>query len=296
MVKVGFIGLGSMGYQMAARLVEKGHDLVVYNRSRDKAVRFSREFGSEIAEKPLDVSRSCDIVHIMVSDDTAVLNVFVMSNGLVHGLSKNKVVVQQSTITPQVSTMLMDIAASKNAKYVEAPVIGSVSEARKGELVTYVGGNKEDVNIETIKALSKEVIYVGPVPQASALKLAVNNIFLATVASISESIALCEAYGIDAKKFFSIVKETTWMRSIIERYEDRGLNPNFPVRFKMELASKDSRYVANALEYVGIPSRVSAAVASLYTQASLSNYAFRDYSNILHYMREVGREARKLNI
>ena len=296
MTKIGFIGLGSMGYQMAARLAEKGYDLVVYNRSKDKAIKFSKEFRARIAEYPSDVGKSCDVIHIMVSDDMAVLDVFLRSEGLIHSLNKNKIVIQQSTITPQVSTLLMNLVNNRGAKYIEAPVMGSVSEARRGELVTYVGGNEEDTKVDSIRVLSRKVVYVGPVPQASALKLAVNNIFLAIVASMAESLALCEAYGINARKFLSIVKETTWMKNIIERYEERGLNPDFPVRFKMELASKDSRYVANALEYVGIPSRVSAAVASLYAQASLSNYALKDYSNILHFMLKVGREKRKLNI
>lgn len=291
-MKVGFIGLGLMGYAMASRLASKGYKLIVYNRTRAKAESLAKEFDVEVASSPKEVGLHSDVVHIMVSDDYALMDVVLSNDGLVNGLNEGKIVIQHSTITPMTSLRIMNVIKAARSTYVEAPVLGSVSEAREGRLITYVSGDKDYTKLPTISELSRSVIYVGPVPKASALKLAINNIFLVLVTSIAESLALVSAYGIDCKEFLKIVRETTWMKPIIERYEDRGLNPKFPTRFKLGLAVKDLRYFANALQYLGIPANTSMGASNVYALAVKDGLSLNDYSNIMYYMCKLGKKFR----
>ncbi len=283
-MRVGFIGLGLMGFSMACRLRDRGHEVIVYNRSREKALKFVKECGGEAVESPEAVGKAAEVVHVMVSDNEAVASVLLGSGGLLNSPVKH--VILSSTITPQFSSTIKMAVEGPDRKYTEAPVLGSVSEAREGKLTTYVGGRPEDVSIPTLKDLSEEVIYVGEVPKASALKLAVNNLFLSILASLAESTALAVGWGIDLSEFLGYLKKT-WMEGIVKRYEKRGFDESFPTRFPMRLAAKDLRYAAQALQRACLPSVLSSAASELFLNASMLGMRENDYSHLLLHMLKI---------
>ncbi|MCD6323789.1 MAG: NAD(P)-dependent oxidoreductase, partial [Desulfurococcales archaeon] len=250
-MRVGFIGLGLMGSAMACRLLESGHDVFLYNRTRLKAERVVKECGGTVASSPREAAERSEVVHVMVSDDEAVASVLLGDAGALAG--EADAVVVSSTITPTFSSVMSDLAKSLGKRYAEAPVLGSVSEARGGRLITYVAGPEDLASLETIRDLSSSVVYVGEVPRASALKLAINNVFLTLLASLAQSVGLATSYGFETGEVLQHLKNT-WLRPVIERYESRGLDESFPTRFPMELAAKDLMYVATASQRVGIPS------------------------------------------
>ncbi len=274
---VGFAGLGAMGFAMASRLARDGYQLVVWNRSRSRAERFSKEFGAEVAADLADLARRADVIHVMVSDDVAAASVV---SGLCRGCSEGDVIIQQSTITPGMSSYLASLVRSAGATYVEAPVLGSVSEAAEGSLITYVGGPREGIDYPTIRSLSREVIYVGPVPRASALKLAVNALFLSIAAALAESEALARSRGIEPE-LYRRVMSGTWMAPIVERYWGRGHDESFPTRFRLSLAAKDLAYAAEALRDVGIPSPTISGAANAYSLCASEGFGENDYSHVI---------------
>lgn len=274
---VGFVGLGAMGFAMASRLARDGYRLIVWNRSRGKAERFSREFGAEVATDLADLARRADVIHVMVSDDVAAASAV---SGLCGGCSEGDVVVQQSTITPGMSSYLASLVESAGGTYVEAPVLGSVSEAAEGSLVTYVGGPREAVDYPTIRSLSREVIYVGPVPKASALKLSVNALFLTITAALAESEALARGWGIDPE-LYRRVMSGTWMAPIVERYWGRGHDESFPTRFRLRLAAKDLAYASEALRAAGMPSPTVSGASNTYSLCASEGFGENDYSHII---------------
>lgn len=286
-MKVGFIGLGSMGYSMASRLAEKGFTLFVYNRSREKSLKFSREWGAEVCRSPADAASLSDVVHIMVSDDEALMDVLLGGKGVLREV-RGKVVVQSSTVTPMASYRAYLLTKESGGRFVEAPVLGSISEAREGRLISFIGGESRDAELMSVKAYSSKVMYVGPVPQASVIKLAINAMFLTITASLGEAVALAESWGVEYGKLFSALK-VSWMRGIVERYENRSLNPQFPTRFKMVLAAKDLSYAFRALRYRGFTSLIFPAVTNTYLAASASGMDSRDYSHVVLYLRDLVR-------
>jgi len=284
-MEVGFIGLGLMGYSMACRLRDVGFKLIVYNRTKSKALRFIDECGGEIADTPRDLGERTDIIHVMVADNDAVSNIMFGSEGLLSSSKRFKVVLQ-STITPQFSLAIKSSLEGLGKSYVEAPVLGSVSESREGSLITYVAGEAEDAGLPTIKALSRRVYYLGEVPKASAVKLAINNVFLTSLAALAESIGLALSWGVGKDEILSYLKDT-WLRFLVERYEVRGFSKEFRTRFRMRLAAKDLSYVSTALSKVGLPSALATSAADLFNQASSSGLSVRDYSNILLFLQEL---------
>ena len=289
-MKVGFIGLGLMGYNMACRLSSSGFRLVVYNRTMSKALRFVDECGGEAVNSPRDVGDRSEVIHVMVSDNEALGNILYGSEGLLASAKNFKVVVQ-STITPQYSLSAKASTEALGKAYVEAPVLGSVTESREGKLITYVGGKAEDAGLPTLKALSKEIFYVGEVPKASAVKLAINNLFLTSVAALAESIGLAIGWGVSEEEVLTYLKGT-WLRFLVERYEVRGFNEGFPTRFSLRLAAKDLSYVSSALSKVGLPAGLAASAADIFNQASNSGLSGKDYSNILLFLKKLATSGR----
>ncbi len=274
---VGFVGLGAMGFAMASRLARDGFRLVVWNRGRGRAERFGREFGAEVAADLAEVGRRADVIHVMVSDDVAAASVV---SGLCRGCSGGDVVVQQSTITPGMSSYLASLVGSAGAVYVEAPVLGSVSEAAEGSLITYVGGPRDAVDYPTIRSLSRDVVYVGPVPKASTLKLSINALFLTIAAALAESEALARGWGIEPE-LYRRVMAGTWMAPIVERYWGRGHDESFPTRFRLALAAKDLAYAAEALRAAGLPSPTVSGAANTYSLCASEGFGENDYSHVI---------------
>ncbi len=270
-----------MGSAMACRLIELGHEVFLYNRTQAKVDKVVKECGGIPVATPKEASDRSEVVHVMVSDNEAVASVLWGSYGVFSGNAK--IIVVSSTITPHFSSVIGRVAKSYGKQYVEAPVLGSVSEAREGNLITYVGGPRDLTSLVTLKDLSSSVIYVGDVPKATALKLSLNNLFLTILASLSQSVGLATSYGLSVDEVLRHLKNT-WMRPIVERYEGRGLNSSFPTRFPMELAAKDLRYVAVASQEMGLPSLLPYSASELFRAASVSGMKGNDYSNLLLFM------------
>ncbi len=275
---LGFIGLGNMGYAMAARLREAGYELIVWNRSREKAERFSKEYGAEVARSPKEVGERADYVHIMVSDVRASMEVIL--NGI--ALSSRKVtVIEHSTLTPSYTQIVSQILKSKSMVFAEAPVIGGPRQAREGKLLVLLAGPHE-LTDSHMKALG-EIIYLGEVPKAAAVKLAFNLLFLSSLAGIAEAFSIVEAYGVSYKKFFKEVVSKTWISPVVERYLERGFRIDAPPSFRLRLAAKDAAYAAEALREAGLPAYVSSAAASLFSDAVAEGWGNRDYSTVIGF-------------
>lgn len=131
-MKIGFLGLGKMGFAMAGRLVSNGFDVIVYNRSADKSIEFSKKWKTEFVTLPKELVKKSDILIIMVSDDNAVKNVVVGSDGIISELSPKNIIINMSTVTPLINTELQRVFSQSGVSFLEAPVIGSIPQAEKG--------------------------------------------------------------------------------------------------------------------------------------------------------------------
>jgi 3-hydroxyisobutyrate dehydrogenase-like beta-hydroxyacid dehydrogenase len=197
MAKLGFIGLGVMGGQMVSRLLDKGHTVTGYNRTRSKG-QWLIDKGMRFAESPKAVADSADVTFTMVTNSAALAAVTDGPNGLLAGLSTGKYHVDISTVSPEASRALAAKVREKGADMVDAPVSGSVVTLQEGKLSVMVGGRKE--TFERLKPLlldiGPKVTYVGDNGVALSMKIAVNLSLAVQMMAFSEGVLLAEKSGV----------------------------------------------------------------------------------------------------
>jgi 3-hydroxyisobutyrate dehydrogenase-like beta-hydroxyacid dehydrogenase len=197
MARLGFIGLGVMGGNMVARLLEKGHTVTGYNRTRSKA-QWLIDKGMEFADSPKAVGVASDVIFTMVTNAAAIAAVTEGPEGLLAGLSAGKFQIDMSTVNPDVSRALAAKVREKGADMVDAPVSGSVITLQQGKLSVMVGGRKE--TFEHLKPLLLEVgpkvTYVGDNGVALSMKIALNLQLAVQMLAFSEGVLLAEKSGI----------------------------------------------------------------------------------------------------
>jgi 3-hydroxyisobutyrate dehydrogenase len=197
MAKLGFIGLGVMGGNIVARLLEKGHTVTGYNRTRSKA-QWLIDKGMKFAETPRAVAEASDVTFTMVTNAAALAAVTEGANGLLAGIGAGKVHVDMSTVSPEVSCALAAKVCEKDADMVDAPVSGSVITLQQGKLSVMVGGRKD--TFERVKSLlfdiGPKVTHIGDNGLALAMKIAVNLSLAVQMLAFSEGVLLAEKSGI----------------------------------------------------------------------------------------------------
>jgi 3-hydroxyisobutyrate dehydrogenase-like beta-hydroxyacid dehydrogenase len=197
MANLGFVGLGVMGSQMVKRLLDKGHTVTGYNRTRTKA-QWLIDKGMRWADSPRAVAVSADVTFAMVTNAAAIAAVTDGLDGIVAGLSAGKLFIDMSTVSPEVSRATSTKVRAKGADMVDAPVSGSVITLQEGKLSVMVGGRKE--TFERVKPLlldiGPKVTHVGDNGLALAMKIAVNLSLAVQMMAFSEGVLLAEKSGI----------------------------------------------------------------------------------------------------
>ena len=197
MAKLGFVGLGVMGSQMVNRLLEKGHTVTGYNRTRAKA-QWLIDKGMKWADSPRAVADASDITFAMVTNAAAIAAVTDGPDGIIAGLGAGKYFIDMSTVSPEVSRATAAKVRANGADMVDAPVSGSVITLQEGKLSVMVGGRKE--TFERVKPLlldiGPKVTHVGDNGLALAMKIAVNLSLAVQMMAFSEGVLLAEKSGI----------------------------------------------------------------------------------------------------
>ena len=197
MANLGFVGLGVMGSQMVSRLLDKGHKVTGYNRTRAKAEWLVKK-GMQWADSPRAVAAAADITFAMVTNAKAIESVSEGPDGILAGLSAGKYFIDMSTVSPEVSRSLAAKVRAKGADMIDAPVSGSVITLQEGRLSVMVGGRKE--TFEKLKPIlldiGPKVTHVGDNGLALAMKIAVNLSLAVQMMAFSEGVLLAEKSGI----------------------------------------------------------------------------------------------------
>jgi 3-hydroxyisobutyrate dehydrogenase-like beta-hydroxyacid dehydrogenase len=197
MANLGFIGLGVMGGNMVTRLLEKGHTVTGYNRTRSKAQRLIDQ-GMRLADSPKAVVAASDVTFSMVTNSAALAAVTEGSDGLLAGMAPGKFYIDMSTVSPEVSRALAAKVREKGADMIDAPVSGSVITLQQGKLSVMVGGRKE--TFERLKPLlldiGPNVTHVGDNGVALSMKIAINLQLAVQMLAFCEGVLLAEKSGI----------------------------------------------------------------------------------------------------
>ena len=197
MANLGFVGLGAMGGRVTKRLLDAGHTVTGYNRTKSKA-QWLLDLGMRWGETPRAVAEAADVIFTMVTNTGALYEVVDGHNGILAGLQKGKIYIDMSTISPVASKRLTERVAEKGAQMLDSPVSGSVITLEQGNLSLMVGGDK--ATFEQVKPIlldiGPKVNYVGTNGQAVLMKVAINLNLQVQMLAFCEALLLAEKGGI----------------------------------------------------------------------------------------------------
>ncbi|MBI4261506.1 MAG: NAD(P)-dependent oxidoreductase [Actinobacteria bacterium] len=289
MAKVAFCGLGLMGRPMAARLLEAGHDLSVWNRTARKA-RPLGEAGARVADTAREAAQGAEVVITMVADEHALEEVVWSDDGVAAGTSFGSTLVEMSTVGPDAVRRLRD-RLPEDVELIDAPVLGSVPAAESGTLTILVGGNDGafEHHRDLLSAIGRPR-HVGPLGAGAALKLVFNSTLGAAMAALGEALALAEALGADRATALDVLEGShlaTLARGKRDKVESGSYDPNFA----LGMAAKDMRLVTEAAERAGISLEVAAVARRLLEEAVAAGRSAEDYSALIAHIAERARRA-----
>jgi 3-hydroxyisobutyrate dehydrogenase-like beta-hydroxyacid dehydrogenase len=259
-MKLGFVGLGSMGRAMARVVVRAGHTVAVWDRTAEKVDELEEE-GARRAASPADAARGADVVLSSLSDDHAVFDVVIGSHGpadrperepLIHGLGRGAIHVSLSTISPSMSRQLEVAHRAAEQRYVAAPVIGRPDAAERGELVVLAAGEDEALDFCTplFEVLARKTHRLGSqVERANVMKLTANMVMASILEVFGEAYALAESHGLGATKVLEVLRDSMLSPEAIGGYGERIANRQFdPPGFRLKLGLKDMDMALYAAE------------------------------------------------
>ncbi|SDO48254.1 3-hydroxyisobutyrate dehydrogenase [Paenibacillus sp. yr247] len=254
-MKVGFVGLGNMGFPMAQNILKAGHELVVYNRTASKADPLILQ-GAKFCATPAEVAREAGIVLSMLADDTAAEEVVFGANGLLEGLPEGGIHVSTSTISIDLAKRMAEAHQAHGQQCVSANVLGRPDAAEAAELRVMVAGpaKAREKVWPVLEALGKNIFVVGDeVQMANVVKLANNFLIIAMLEALSEALVLVRKHGVDPGQFLEVAN--SFFRSPIYQNYGRIINERLfePAGFKMKLGLKDVKLMLQAAEAVSTP-------------------------------------------
>jgi len=277
---IGVIGLGIIGRAIAAHLRRKGFSVFVWNRSPQPVPNFVGSLG--------ELAGICNYIQIFVSDDEALLQTV---EQLSESLTPRHLVLAHSTVAPDSMRAASEIVERRGARFVEASFTGSKPAAEKGELVYYVGAADAALRAarSILEASSKEIIHIGEIGQASAIKIATNMITAASVQAAAEALALVQALGVPLEKFVEAIRVNASHSATLAMKVPKMLDRDFEAQFSVKHMLKDMQ-IANQIalsHYLDLG--VSSAARDQLSEQMQWGHGDNDYSVVARkYLQEGG--------
>jgi 3-hydroxyisobutyrate dehydrogenase-like beta-hydroxyacid dehydrogenase len=262
-MKVGFIGLGKMGSAMAANIREAGHDLTVYNRTRERAERLAAQ-GAKVASTVGEACRGQEVVFTMLADDAAVESVVFGDDGVLATLPKGAIHVSSSTISVALAERLTAEHSQRGQQFISAPVFGRPEAAAEAKLFILPAGPRRAIEVAAplFQAVAQKMIIVSDMPKAANLvKLSGNFLITSVIEALGEAMALVRKLGIDSHQYVDILTSTLFGAPVYKTYGKLIADGKFePAGFAATLGEKDIRLTLAAGESLRVPLPIASLV------------------------------------
>ena len=279
MANLGFIGLGTMGSQMVNRLLDKGHAVTGYNRTRSKA-QWLADRGMKWGESPREVSARADVTFIMVTNADALTALADGQNGYLAGLDAGKVVIDMSTVSPAASRALASKVRERGADMMDAPVSGSVISIQQGTLSIMVGGRRE--TFERVKPLlldiGPKVTHVGDNGLALSMKIAINLSLAVQMLAFSEGVLLAEKSGVARETAVDVLAHSAIGSPMIQYRGPFVLKMPDEAWFNVNMMQKDMLLALEMGRTLDVPLPATATTNELLTAARGMGLADKDFA------------------
>jgi 3-hydroxyisobutyrate dehydrogenase-like beta-hydroxyacid dehydrogenase len=284
-----------MGRAMAMNLVKAGFQVSVYNRTRRRTTEFA-DAGCQVASTPRALAKMADTVITMVSDPAAMDDIMEGPEGVAAAFAGGNTLINMSTLSPDYTAALGKKCFIAGVTFLDCPVSGSKGAAENGSLVILAGGDKETVDKHSpvLKAMGKQIVYAGPQPAGSALKLCINLVVAHLTTALSEAAALAQAQGIAPGLIFETLAVNPALNcGYFSLKKDNILKKEFPPAFPLKHMLKDARFMLAAGKRGNLELPVTAAIEKLMTKSYNSGYGDKDLTVILANLTETLSQEKK---
>lgn len=281
-MKIGVAGLGAMGANVAARLIEVGHEVSVWNRNASKAKPLA-DAGAKVTASPAELAKVCEVVITLLTDGKSIDDVYNGPNGLLSGDVKGKMFIEMSTVAPKVHTDLDAKVSAKGAALVECPVGGSTIPARKGQLLGLMGAAPADAERAKpiLDQLCRRVEHCGAVGSGASMKLAINLPLMVAWQAFGEAFAIARAAGWPPQRLLDLFVDSNGANNglksrapmIVTMFE--GRDPG-PTTFSIDNAVKDLRTMIETGEGLGTDMIATKAALSGFEDATKHGFGGGD--------------------
>jgi 2-hydroxy-3-oxopropionate reductase len=282
MTNIAFIGLGIMGSPMAVHLAKAGHQVAGYNRTPGKAAPLV-DAGGRAADSIADAVRDAEVVCVMVPDSPDVVDVLTGEDGVFDNAKPGTLVVDFSSIRPDVTTQLAEQAKAKGVRLVDAPVSGGEAGAVNAALSIMVGGQADDFEAAKpyLDVVGKTVVHVGPSGAGQTVKAANQLIVAANIQALAEAVVFLEAYGVDTGAALDVLGGGLAGSKVLDQKKQNMLGHTFEPGFRIALHHKDLGIVTAAAREAGVVIPLGSLVAQLMASALANGDGGLDHSGLL---------------
>jgi len=289
MATLGFVGLGTMGSRMAQRLLDAGHTVVGYNRTRDKAKPLV-DRGMRLADSPRAVSAATEVVFSMVTDPVALRAVALGADGLVAGLRSGAAYVDMSTVSPSATRELGAAVEARGATMLDAPVSGSIATLEQGKLAIMVGGDPgvlERVR-PYLAAIGPTITYVGALGLAVTMKLAINLSLGVQMLAFSEAVLLAEKGGVARERAVEALLKSVAASPMLQYRGPFVLKMPETPWGSARMMEKDLQLALDLGRAAGVPLPSAALTHELYTAARALGLGEEDMAVAFEVLARLG--------
>jgi len=282
-MKAGFIGLGTLGKTMARCLIENGVELIVWNRTINKAA----DLDAKTAESPAELTESADVIFLNLFDSNAVCAVLYGDDGLLAGDCSNHLIIDTTTNHFDYVTGYHSALADHGGMYLEAPVLGSVAPAQAGTLTVVVSGDRAAYERARpyLEIIGKKIFFVEIPGLATKMKL-VNNLVLGTfMAALAEATVLGEKIGLEKQVVLDILAAGAGNSGVLNAKREKLLREDFSTHFSSSLIYKDLHYLQDLARTLNQPVFGASAIKEMYALAAAKGLGELDFSAVYQALK-----------
>jgi 3-hydroxyisobutyrate dehydrogenase-like beta-hydroxyacid dehydrogenase len=293
MADLGYVGLGVMGGGIVRRLLDAGHTVTVWNRTREKAAPLL-DAGALWGESPREVAERSDIVFTMVTNTAAVRAVFEGDDGILAGLGPGKVYIDMSTASPSNTRVLAEQVAERGAQMLDAPVSGSVITLEQGKL-TVMGGGDGEAFERVLEAIGPRVFHLGGNGSAVTMKIAINLSLAVQMLAFSEGVLLAEKSGISRERAVEVMLASVIASPMVVYRGPFVLEQPDEAWFDCTMMQKDLNLALELGHELAVPLPTTSATNELLTAANGMGIGDKDFAvlfDVLAAMSGVHTEVR----
>jgi 3-hydroxyisobutyrate dehydrogenase len=284
MQKIAFIGLGTMGSAMAQNLLQAGFPVVVYNRTRERAMPLQAQ-GAEIADTPKIAAQNAEIILTMVTDDSASGAVWLGEQGILAGAKPRSILIESSTVSPK---WIRELSShTSDFCLLDAPVAGSQPQAIAKELIFFVGGESETVSQAqpVLLAMGKSVVHLGAIGSGILMKLISNLMIGVQVATLAEALNFAQRSGLDEAKVVQALSNGSAGSPVVRTKAIQISAQDFTPYFALYLLHKDLGYALEEAGKQNAPLPTTAIAREFYRMAMMQGLGDQDVAAISQVFR-----------